>query len=960
MTVSIRETPITEQFDNASGRWRNYDAYDATQRAQLRLQQHRDIRCFKTATTTALTMTDLDVRTMQGLDGTAFSGFVTTNGSYGETWSLGTLAVQSDRNNWHGLTVPCSTGANVTASAGPAIDLWSDFADSDVISVALPAFPLASLTLAQCSITLTAANAATSTVTFSSATGSTLISGDSQLRIPRSAFFTGTTAQRQAALSNIVGVSFTFNATGATSVRILAVRLLAANWTLAPVDFNTLTGRLVRPVSLNGAATPTITFPANSISDAQIPTDWPIMFRSYEPSDVDLDPAPIDLSEVVFFGTGAKLASGDLRFYFRATSQDLVTQLDLNQANGGAGTTQAQLNALGQPLDYGSGGLLPKTMADLNPFTQGELDGHDQFTLEAAPDHVNAAWIEVDLSWTTALRATLTLRDTEGNSYSHSPVLRANSRYALMVDLEDTTLRVRIYTASGDVLDPTPVFDTAIVDDDFIFRRRSGRVAWYAKLLDGNAYIDSIRAYRCNFAEYRSTTLRSLTPVVGGQLFAAGTPPTELFSAFSGTNGATVTPDASKSTSGQASLVSTPGIIPFEGAATNVFAIQNFAEATIRVDLWVPSVALAGDLVAVLADRSGRYTMLNLPRITPDRWQTYRLDLAPLDGVLVPGDYTLRLIFTTPIKATFFIDNASIEELALAWYGRSHGGDAWGDTRSLWTPFRALINSQATGVLFDEPGTAPQIRAVARRQTATLSQIKFLPKYAELGRLVWPDDPDVRITNYLDGRPSVIVTNTLVASPEIPANSGGAYVYPNGHASGAPLKVPYGIPVTFTAINEVGPSDPIDGALYPEVWDLGDGTVVTSPTVTHYFPTPTPHQRVSYTATDAWGRKTTFGRQISFGPKPTGPGPYTLAINTASSPTIAFTISNAGLTASQTYSTWSFGDGSPVYSETGNDVVGYHGNTASHTYAASGTYEVRAYWFDGAASYLMSGFVTIP
>lgn len=112
------EILIGDEFDNDTGQFPNYDATDDDQRIQLRAQKHTDIRSFQQEDVTArvtmglldlISMGDMNLKTMSDLDGSTII-------LRGEQWSSGVVGRQSDRNDWLGITLSCTTGSNITQS----------------------------------------------------------------------------------------------------------------------------------------------------------------------------------------------------------------------------------------------------------------------------------------------------------------------------------------------------------------------------------------------------------------------------------------------------------------------------------------------------------------------------------------------------------------------------------------------------------------------------------------------------------------------------------------------------------------------------------------------------------------------------------------------------------------------------------------------------------------------------
>lgn len=730
MSVSAVSIPLSERFDAPSGALTNYEAYDTAQRTAINAQRHRDIRCFvDESITVASNMFNMDTGTMDYFDGLTMDEIVETIEVYSENWSLGTLAPQADRNYWNGISINVPIGTAVSTSVGPTVDL-SAFNPADTISLAFADLPT-DLTRAASFVDFTSHPSGDFTVGPTVTLPFTgLASGDVELSTPLSSLVS--------LGYMITAVRFRLEATSAVTFRCLAIRCLASTWVYASVDTNTLLGRLVRPVSRTGAAGAAVAFPANVFVDPQVPTDWPILFRSDTPSGSD-DPRPIDVSEAVVFNTGQKI-DGEFRLYFREYAYDLVTQLDLDSGP----MTQAELEAIGHQLDYDRALYRARDQDDLDTLPQGTLDGALQIDLEAEPDYFTASWVEVDLSWTSSTAA-LVIQDTEGNDYTFEVTLAANTRYVLLTDIRGGGVRARIYPINSiDQIDhDNIVFDSSLIQDTSVFIRRAGRVGWYARFDDGNSSLDSLRYSGANFAEYRSAPLRSLTPVDGGQVFYGGSGHREGVTGVSETGSATVTPDTSKSASGVCYRVDIDGETAFSGLTTNEVLIENFDTASVSFSLYVSSdTSNAGARMLVyLTDAWDRMHLLNIGRMQIDRWQRYDLDLSPLQGQVLPGQFALHVaVLHADLRVTFYVDAPSVRQQSLAWSGRADSVDPWGDHGITWIPFREAINSKTAGVVFASHGTSPQVRAQARYQDAFLTKVSFAPRFAALGRLIWAED----------------------------------------------------------------------------------------------------------------------------------------------------------------------------------------------------------------------------
>lgn len=106
---------ITDEFTEANGEWSGYSAINQTQNQGLREQKHVNLRSFQPYKLSAqIKMLLLDQFTMFALDNTELATYSSTESVKAkiaivnnENWTYGTVAPQSDRNNWYGIKVEC-------------------------------------------------------------------------------------------------------------------------------------------------------------------------------------------------------------------------------------------------------------------------------------------------------------------------------------------------------------------------------------------------------------------------------------------------------------------------------------------------------------------------------------------------------------------------------------------------------------------------------------------------------------------------------------------------------------------------------------------------------------------------------------------------------------------------------------------------------------------------------------
>lgn len=632
--------------------------------------------------------------------------------------------------------------ATLTFSEVVTVDISAFTEVGDYISVSLPAFPRTQINISKTFIDFTSnesgdfGSGPTDHIAFDQASPALPVSaGDTEMRLPTSLL---TTVDKAA----ITGVRFRIYATEECTFRCLSIRACARNWKYAPIDLDTLWDRVHRPPSVNGKASPTVSFP-EAESKA-----WPIVFRSNALAGVT-DPMPVDLSVSVGFQSGSfgkakEGAFNEFAFYFRDLPEDNQTQVELNTLNQGA------LNTKGQ-IDFGKALYITRDQEDLDLQRQKETDGATQFILERLPDESEHSWIEVKLKWNaTQANNVLTIKDADGVGYTFKNMSIAASnpaeldagQYVMITDLVGSSIRVRIYkmTQVGEIEENSLVFDSGIIFDDNLIKRRRGRFGWWASLIDGDAYLHSIKTRGTNFGEIVSKEFQSITPVKGVSLYAGSTQDHELVTEVEPTSGeGIVTLDPVASATGKAYKISTTPLKPFQGIATNPFLIDDPNNIRISFDIKFPSVEIpGGGLSAFLIGAYEEIIAVNLSQFTKDTWSHVKVSLE--DELFQTGSYRFILMQTLPVvTTTWWVENLSVKTYSVKWSARAHKSDAWNLEGDRWHEAGFTLNSLNGGIIFDEHGDGLQVRGQALRQDAMISDFKAVPQYATLGRFVFPD-----------------------------------------------------------------------------------------------------------------------------------------------------------------------------------------------------------------------------
>jgi hypothetical protein len=789
--------PITDDFVETT--YANYYTYNAGLLDQFANQNHVDIRTFNPTSET-----------------TAPESWVISG-----TGTITSLGAQSDINYWNGIEVACTTGT-ITLTSSPlwpifptfsepttarSVDLLTGFEDTDFLSLGLPSFPLSDITTASSYIELIDFNNNSVKVYFNQSI-LTLTNGNSEFRVERSAIDNDVID-----LADIVTVQIVIVATSSCTFRAQAFRLIGAEWQQGPVDFDNWFGRLRSTPTTNGADTPSTGYTVGVSTFTQ-----PILLRSNDPSNFN-DPTPIDVQLGVVFNTGLQNALNTFNLYMREYDQ---------------GT--------------------PYTQNDLNYLEQYQLDGLPQPNINTSIPSNN--WIIFSFQWGTSFQLSI------GNQLSFPYIfndfsLSNNTYYILICSLQNTTAQAYIYPLNGDFsINPNSTLNTTAINDEFTFPRRAGRVGWNANLLDGSTFVSNIRQRELTFAEYISTPLNSYTPVSGGQIFANSTPNIELWEEFlpgpnnlvagssysilypsldlypgdiypegssssGGSIGSFITRDSNRSITGLSYRIQIYGTSTNQGFISNALNITDLSQIGISFSIWYPSNG--GTLVADLISEDGFVISLSLPEITPNQWQNITIN-AP-SQLASTGYFFLYIYQPQALSGTWWIDNVSVFQRAVLWSGRSVVDDPWESNYAPWTDFQEGINSYQSGAQFPVWGSQFQVKAKGFRQDSyILGPVNLLPKYAQLGRLIWPE-------NNLTG----------ITGPT------ASFTYANPSLT-----------VTLTNTSTAGTANII---LYE--WNLGDGSLYVGKSVPAHTYAATGTYNITLTVTDAYAQRSTTSQTVA-------------------------------------------------------------------------------------------------
>lgn len=739
--------PLGEEFTERA--WKYYDSFEAETKAQLPFQRHVDLRTFVSAS--------------------------------GENWSAGTYGYTTTLARFPALTLPvAATTETESITPDHPVDLFTDFADTDHFTFALPNFPLSKVNLTHSKIEITSdpeghcANTKLTAVVSLAESLKAMKEGDSQFVIERS-----TLQQNEIDLSAITGVRIKIvcNEAETGTIKVMGIKLVLVSaegnpgWEVSTVDFDNWNGMLRKPNPLDG-----------NITSGEI-LDQGIMWKS------DLlpgynDPKPVDAEFGIVFSPGSQKHQNEIVLYLRQEPLIFQTQLDL------IGVTMSQLDGHPQP-DLGTEEFVGRTVGEFDKQPMSHFDHLEQMKdLErlSVTNPIEESWITFALKWGEGKTRLIMTNSVEpGYIFPHAgpnkfPSLNNNTEYLMTCLLEDSGARVRVYVLKPDKsVEQEPIFDTTLIDDDGIFRRRQGRVGWKAVLHDNDAFINSIRPRSVVFAEYQSAPLTSFTSVDGAQLFASYTGNEELWNQGfvptpAGSKGVALSRDKSRALSAESFRVDTNGSEHSVGITTDFINFTDFTQAEIKFFVWfageprtvetvenkhgptfpghrvLPSPTLYpskgfitfdqkmfSNLIAQLVSEEGTVIPLPMPELETNQWQEVIMRL-PTTEIVQTGLYQVQILQPTLVPSTWWIDNVSIFERVVQWSARSVVSDPWKSNYAPWTDFREIVNVNRKGIMLKPRGKELQLRARALRQNATIKTPKLVPRYASLGRLVWPEE----------------------------------------------------------------------------------------------------------------------------------------------------------------------------------------------------------------------------
>jgi hypothetical protein len=299
--------------------------------------------------------------------------------------------------------------------------------------------------------------------------------------------------------------------------------------------------------------------------------------------------------------------------------------------------------------------------------------------------------------------------------------------YSLEMSFDGGRINIEIvllpHENEGEWVERSVVFKTGFFPLDFRLR---GGVGWKSELIDMHSSVQRILIQDVQFAEYRSAPLRSRIPYSGAQIFKSGTPPLDLagdIGVSASDWGGSIDPDLSKSKSGKSYKVNTTGQLRYEGIKTGRFFIQNPNDARIAFK----TISAVNLEVFLYCYETDQIVPVHAHYLTSSEW----VELDREVSVTECGYYALYV--TSSSFGEWYVDELSIKSPSIAWSARP-------DQEDKWLPMKNVVDSQYGGVKFDHAGKNLQVQGVSKFVDGTIHDIQIMPKYAELGKIVWEDE----------------------------------------------------------------------------------------------------------------------------------------------------------------------------------------------------------------------------
>lgn len=458
------------------------------------------------------------------------------------------------------------------------------------------------------------------------------------------------------------------------NITVMAIRSVTTGWEVSWIDFDTVLGALVHPVSLDGNDTTGVVGKA---------------FQFVRGDESKSDPIPADLAVNMYFYPGG-----------------LTTPNDATGSCAGSSGTSTAYNTVGF--------ILRETKN-----TSGGTGSHIEVGLNFTDTDTNFYAQRVDTTGGSPGTPT-----TSGVfTTSVGGPLDPSKKFLLSVQIQGTQILPKLYTVNSDnsIIELQWQAPNTITNAAYLYR--NGRVGFLGNLVSRDAFIDAIEAAPTNFAELITQPYNSRTPVDGAQLAAVYASDLNLFTGMSGAN---LVLDTIKTISGN-------GAYRTSGAMqTNTFLADDWTQMYLKLAIWVPSGVTLANQPEILLNVGATQQELFTGALKPAQWNQLYFDLGVFRNLLTG---TANYSFTIqpgnnpdqPL-GLYWVDETTIGRRRVSWAIRANPNNQWRE-------FKEAANNPVGAVHFphDERGTALQLKADALTDDAWVASFHLFPRYAQLG-----------------------------------------------------------------------------------------------------------------------------------------------------------------------------------------------------------------------------------
>lgn len=546
-----------------------------------------------------------------------------------------TIGHISSYKNWRGLQAT-TDGVDIDVDIISAIPVDSfvdgsagiDVTDQDVLSIVFPDF--ADFDDANCYIQLSSHESGGFDVNSGNSGGDELstqvaftgnLSSFPELRLDLSSF-----AAVDFNPEAVTGVKIHLEKVGpaaAQTLTIMGMRALKNTWSYRTIDFNTRTGVLTMPVTLDG--------------DDPDPGDEfiPIIRGDNLPS----DPRPTDGSLIAYFNTGGRdIHTGVGEF----NTIDLIFRERRNTS-----------------LDIASHVVARILWSDDGTWFETEAYDYDNgiTTLSGQVNH--------------PLYVGLERADDSDPS---------KGNYLFRAELVGNEFLLSLYKTDefGNITEFITENPISIKSTEY--EAVSGRVGIFPQFIDRDASVDLLSATTGAFATMVSKAFPSRTPVKGVQINAEYSRDSNLFRNWEDLVPAEFYIDKSKTTSGFGSRRTESGLV-----SNLFFVIDDWENTYIELDIWVGSGVSESNQPLVFLSNNAEVLTPSIPILQPNTWNHIFIDLGQFKDRVTGEFYQMEV--SPRLKdgklGYFWVDSTKVGKRTVIWEARANSDNPWRALRDM-------------------------------------------------------------------------------------------------------------------------------------------------------------------------------------------------------------------------------------------------------------------------------------